>query len=212
MLGWFITIEGIEGSGKSTIARRLESRLREQGYSTFCTREPGGTDIGETLRELILNAEKPLSTQAELLLLEAARAQIMEEVILPRLAQNITVVLDRHCDSTIAYQGFGRGVDLDLIARINRFVCQGRTPDLTVLLDVDVKTGLSRARKVMERAGFKDRFETEAVEFMQLVREGFLKIAQKEPERVALVPACSDIESVWESVWCEISKRLISKI
>jgi dTMP kinase len=208
MPGFFITIEGVEGAGKSTIAKHLVSWLQERGRDTFCTREPGGTEIGETLRELILNAERPLSARAELLLIEAARAQIMDEVILPRLDRGMTVILDRHCDSTIAYQGYGRGVDLDLIGRINRWVCQERTPDLTLLLDIDVKTGLSRARKVKERAGFQDRFETEAIEFMQTVREGFLQTARREPQRVAIISAQNDVEAVWESVASVVTKRL----
>lgn len=207
MPGYFITIEGIEGAGKSALAKHLVSWFQERGHETFCTREPGGTDIGESLRELILNAERPLSVRAELLLIEAARAQIMDEVILPRLNRGMTVILDRHCDSSAAYQGYGRGVDLELIDRLNRWVCQQRTPDLTLLLDVDVKTGLSRARKVKERAGFQDRFETEAIEFMQKVRDGFLQIAKREPRRVAIVSAQDDLESVWKSAASVVAQR-----
>ncbi|MBN2330154.1 MAG: dTMP kinase [Candidatus Omnitrophica bacterium] len=211
MAGFFITIEGIEGAGKTTIAKRLDAWLQSNGYKTFCTREPGGTEIGETLRELILNAERPLTVQAELLLIEAARAQIMDEVILPRLEEGITVILDRHCDSTTAYQGYGRGVNINLISQCNSFACQGRTPDLTILLDVDVKTGLMRAMKVRERAGFQDRFETEDIDFMELVRKGFLEIARREPSRVTVVSSQEDIDVVWETVIADISNCLIPK-
>ncbi len=207
MPGFFITLEGIEGAGKTTIAKRLENWFHEQGRPVFRTREPGGTEIGESLRELILNAERPLSVQAELLLLEAARAQIMDEIILPALEEGKVVILDRHSDSTTAYQGYGRGVEISLIARINRFACQGRAPDLTFLLDVDVHTGLQRAQKVKERANFQDRFETEAVEFMQRIREGFLQIAQQEPQRIAVISARENSEIVWKTVLAELSKR-----
>ncbi len=208
MRGLFITIEGIEGSGKTTIAKRLEGWMRERGRPTFRTREPGGTEIGETLRELILDADRPLSVQAELLLIEAARAQIMEEIIIPRLALGETVILDRHCDSTIAYQGYGRGVDMNLVEQINRFVCRDRTPDITLSLDVDVKIGLQRAQKVKERMNFNDRFESEALEFMQRVREGFLQIAERETNRVILLSAELGMEEVWDTVIREVSKRI----
>jgi len=211
MPGFFITIEGIEGAGKSSIAERLDEWLQKKGLQTFRTREPGGTIVGEKLREIILNAERPLTVQAELLLIEAARAQLMEEVILPQLADDKSVILDRHCDSSTAYQGYGRGVDAQLISTINRFACQNRIPDLSILLDIDVMTGLSRARTVKEKEDFKDRFESEAVEFMQKVRDGFLEIARQEPNRVIKISAQTELDMVWSGVQNAVSDRLFSR-
>ncbi len=200
MPGLFITVEGIEGAGKTTIAERLEAWLQSRGHATYRTREPGGTKIGESLRGLILNAGHPLGMEAELLLIEAARAQLMNEIILPRLEQGQTVILDRHIDSTTAYQGYGRGLDLDWIARLNHFATRGRRPGRTILLDVDAATGLARARGSKPDVLFEDRFETEELAFMERVRQGFLTLARQEPGRIHVVNARAGVEAVWGEV------------
>lgn len=200
MAEFFITVEGIEGSGKTTIAERLEAWLRSRGHTTFLAREPGGTAVGEALRKLILDARHPLCVESELLLIEAARAQLMDEVVLPRLDQGQTVILDRHIDSTTAYQGYGRGLDLDWIARLNHFATRGRRPDRTLLLDVDAAVGLSRARGRNLDMPYADRFETEERAFMERVRQGFLTLARQDPARVHAVDASRDVDAVWEEV------------
>lgn len=200
MPGLFITVEGIEGAGKTTIAERLETWLQGRGHATFRAREPGGTPVGEALRGLILDAGHPLGVEAELLLIEAARAQLMDEVVLPRLEQGQTVILDRHIDSTTAYQGYGRGLDLDLIARLNHFATRGRRPDRTILLDVDAAVGLARARDSKPGAAYQDRFETEELAFMERVRQGFLTLARQEPARFLVVNAEREVEAVWRIV------------
>jgi len=200
MPGLFITVEGIEGAGKTTIAERLEAWLQSRGHATYRAREPGGTKIGESLRGLILNAGHPLSVETELLLIEAARAQLMNEIILPRLEQGQTVILDRHIDSTTAYQGYGRGLDLDWIARLNHFATRGHRPGRTILLDVDAATGLARARGSKPDVLFEDRFETEELAFMERVRQGFLTLARQEPGRIHVVNARAGVEAVWGEV------------
>lgn len=197
MRGMFITIEGIEGAGKSTIAKRLIEWLESQGRECLHTREPGGTQAGEKIREILLNPQIKLAPETELLLFEAARRQIMEEQILPALHEGKTVVLDRFFDSTTAYQGYGRGLDLDWIEKLNMFACHGRKPDITILLDIDVQTGLQRARKV---SGKDDRFESEKVDFMESVRDGLLKIANKEPKRFIVINVDRNIDEIWNQL------------
>ncbi len=200
MAGIFITFEGIEGSGKTTFANRLYSFLKEKNNLCLYTREPGGTPVGESLRKIVLNADIPLCPESELLLIEAARAQLMKEVILPALGENHCVILDRHTDSTMAYQGYGRGFDKEWIARLNRFATFGRNPDLTYLMDVDVTKGLKRAQKISLQNQIRDRFENEKIEFMQAIRDGFHDLASKEPNRFYLIRTDSDIETIW----CEV--------
>ncbi|MDX9754855.1 MAG: dTMP kinase [bacterium] len=205
MAGLFITIEGIEGAGKTTIAAKLEEWLTALGHRVYRTREPGGTPLGESLRQILLDANTPLGLEAELLLIEAARAQLMREVILPRLAAGETIVLDRHTDSTMAYQGYGRGLEKDVIQTLSTFATQGRNPDLTVLLDLDAETGLHRAQRVTQQTGLKDRFENEHIDFMKRIRQGFLAIAHKNPQRILLIPAGVDVDSVWQMIVTHLS-------
>lgn len=207
MPGLFITIEGVEGAGKTTLAAQLEQWLATQGVSVFRTREPGGTSLGESLRQIILNADVSLCLESELLLLEAARAQLMQDVILPRLQKGETVILDRHIDSTVAYQGYGRGMDIDMIQKFNTFVCHSRRPDITILLDLDVTIGLERAKKISLQENFRDRFENEKIEFMQKIREGFLAIAQAESQRFIVLSARNDAQVVLEMLLEEWNKR-----
>lgn len=208
MSGFLITFEGIEGTGKSTFAERTETWLREKGHPVYRTREPGGTPVGETLRNLLLDAKHSLCLESELLLMEAARAQLMDEVVLPKLESGHIVILDRHFDSTTAYQGYGRGLNLDLIVKLNNFTCHGRVPDLTILLDIDVQTGLERASNITRQEGYHDRFESERIEFMEHVREGFIKIYQKEQKRIVLISSDVLIENVWDRIQKVLSTRL----
>ncbi|MDD5072833.1 MAG: dTMP kinase [Candidatus Omnitrophica bacterium] len=179
--GKFITIEGPEGSGKSTHSRLLCARLKKGGLRVLHTREPGGTKIGEAVRKLLLDKKnKKMSAACELFLFLAARAQIVEEIIRPALAKGYIVVCDRFHDATVAYQGYGAGLGLKLIDSAGRLATGGLKPDLTILLDVETKTGL-------KRAGVKDRMEIKPVRFHKKVRDGYLKIAKREPRRIKVI-------------------------
>ena len=179
--GKFITIEGPEGSGKSTHSRLLCEFLRGRGHKVLHTREPGGTRLGEAIRQVLLDKKnKKMSDGCELFLFLAARAQIVAEVIMPALKKGYIVVCDRFHDATVAYQGYGAGMDLKLIDSMGKFATGGLKPDLTILLDVETKAGL-------KRAGIKDRMEIKSVGFHKKVRQGYLKIAGKEPRRVKLI-------------------------
>lgn len=194
--GVFITFEGGEGSGKSTQLELLLRRCEEAGLSVRALREPGGTGIGEAVRAVLLdpgNAE--MDPRAELLLYEAARAQLVAEVIEPALSAGEIVLCDRFYDSTTAYQGYGRGLPLAEIAALNTTATAGLVPDRTLLFDIAVSTGIERATR--QRT---DRLEAEGEDFHRRVREGFLKIASTEPERVRLVDADGLVEQVAERV------------
>ena len=179
--GRFITVEGPEGSGKSTHSRLLCLHLKKKGFKVLHTREPGGTKIGEAVRKVLLDKKnKGMSGACELLLFLAARAQIVEEIIRPALARGYIVVCDRFHDATVAYQGYGAGLDLKLIDSMGRLATGGLRPDLTVLLDVETEVGL-------KRAGIKDRMEIKPVRFHKKVRNGYLEIAKKEPRRIKII-------------------------
>src|SRR5438034_9099727 len=183
--GLFITLEGGEGAGKSTAARALGEHLRERGYGVCVTREPGGTSRGEMIEGILQHFEKgnPLTPLAELLLFEADRAQHVWEEIVSTLAADDLVVCDRLTDSSLAYQGYGRGLDLDFIAKLNDAATGGLKPHLTLLLDVPPEIGLARAGTP------KDAIGLEAVEFHTRVRQGFLELAQAEPDRFVVIDA-----------------------
>ncbi|NTU88508.1 MAG: dTMP kinase [Actinobacteria bacterium] len=181
--GIFITFEGGEGCGKSTQIRRLAGILREAGYTVLLVREPGGTVIGEEIRAILLSTKNAaLSAKAELLLYEAARAQIIEEVIAPALARGEVVLCDRFYDSTIAYQGYGRFLPLDIIDTLNSFAMGGYHPDRTILLELTSAIGLRRA--TVENS---DRLEQAGAAFHERVHAGFAEIARSNPERVRVV-------------------------
>ncbi|RJP34521.1 MAG: dTMP kinase [Candidatus Omnitrophota bacterium] len=207
MAGILITFEGIEGCGKTTIAKFLYEFLDENGHVCRYAREPGGTAAGEALRALLLDGTVTLCNESELLLIEAARAQLMRELILPALQANEIVILDRYTDSTMAYQGYGREMDRELIARLNRFATQERKPDLTFLLDVDAVIGLARAREITARENLHDRFESEDIQFIERIRQGFLEIARKETDRMVLVDTHANLEIVWNHVKREFLRR-----
>ena len=193
MKGKFISFEGIEGTGKSTQAKLLQQGLLGLGYEVILTEEPGGTLISLRIREILLSVDhtnmKPLT---ELLLYNAARAQHIEEVILPALNRGAVVITDRFTDSTFAYQGYGRGIDLKLLESIDRIATNGLRPDMTILLDLDVETGLKRNRRINKT----DRLELEDVEFHKRVRKGYHELAAKEPERIKVLDASGGIEEL----------------
>jgi len=193
MKGKFISFEGIEGTGKSTQAKLLQQGLLGLGHEVTLTEEPGGTLISLRIREILLSVDhtnmKPLT---ELLLYNAARAQHIEEVILPALNRGAVVITDRFTDSTFAYQGYGRGIDLKLLESIDRIATNGLRPDMTMLLDLDVETGLKRNRRINKT----DRLELEDVEFHERVRKGYHELAAKEPERIKVLDASVGIEEL----------------
>lgn len=198
MAGYFITIEGIEGAGKTTLARRIQAWLAPQGVAVCLTREPGGTETGERLRDLLLHSDLPLCPETELFIIESARAQLMDEVILPALESDQLVLLDRHTDSTLAYQGFGRGLERTAIEAANRLATRGRTPDSTIVLDIDPQTGLERAQQKAHQFPAPDRFERETYDFLSRVREGFLTLARENADRMLVLPGSKSEEELWE--------------
>lgn len=196
MSGTFITFEGGEGTGKSTQIALLRGRLEVSGHTVRVLREPGGTRAGEAIRSILLDTDSEgLSDSAELLLYEAARAQLVAEVIEPAIAAGEVVLCDRFFDSTVAYQGHGRGLALEMIDQLNSIAAAGMAPDRTVLLDIEVADGLARATR-----GGADRLECEDMSFHERVRGGFLAIAQAEPERVRIVDATGSVEAVAERI------------
>jgi dTMP kinase len=193
MPGLFITFEGGEGTGKSTQLARLRSALRAEGRAIVETQEPGGTTIGREVREILLNPERTgMAPVAELFLYEASRAQLVGEVIRPALARGDVVLCDRFTDSTIAYQGAGRGLELGLIDSLNRLASGDLRPDCTFLLDLDPAVGLARVRQRTP----EDRMEAELLEFHRRVREGFLAVARREPARVVVLDGTRPPEQI----------------
>ena len=203
MRGAFITFEGIEGSGKSTQIALLHDHLLQQGRAVTLTREPGGTAIGDQVRKVLLDpANRGLDPTAELLLYAASRAQHLREVILPALGAGRIVLCDRFSDATLAYQGYGRGLSVPTIRDLDRIVTAGLKPDLTVLLDIDARSGLGRARSRNAREGLhgEARFENENIVFHTRVRDGYLLLAGEEPERIRPVNAARPPEEVQQDI------------
>jgi dTMP kinase len=195
--GKFITIEGSEGVGKSTNIKFIQQYLSKQGIPLVLTREPGGTPLAESLRNLLLQHwQEKVDEQAELLMLFAARAQHVSTVIQPALERGEWVLCDRFTDSTYAYQGGGRGLDLKLIEQLESLVLQGFQPDTTIYLDIDVKQGLQRA----STRGELDRFETEEIDFFERVRKAYLKRVESTPSRYALIDAGESLDKVQQSI------------
>jgi len=203
--GKFITIEGGEGAGKSTMVKRLVAWLEVHGHQLVATREPGGTRLAEKIRLILLNAEHvEMSGQAELLLLFAARAQHLEELIRPALARGDTVLCDRFTDASWAYQGGGRKLPTKMIAQLEQIVHGDLQPDITLLLDLPVEVGLGRASQRSEA----DRFEQESVRFFNRVRQAYLERAEADAERFAVIDASTDEESVWRQIEAVLQQRL----
>ncbi len=198
--GLFITLEGIEGSGKTTQASLLAQALRARGLRVTVTHEPGGTRAGEAIRAIFLDPAVALVSAAELLLVLADRAQHVHEKLKPALARGEIVISDRYSDSTVAYQGYGRGFDLKLLGQLNRLASDGVTPDLTLVLDCAVETGLARTIARPRNARSPDRFEGESVEFHRKVRQGFLALAGSEPARCVVIDSNRALETVTADV------------
>jgi dTMP kinase len=206
--GLFITLEGIEGSGKSTQAARLADALTHAGHSVVRTREPGGTPLAERIRQIVLDAkQEPIHPEAELLLFLAARAQHVRATIRPALEANRIVVCDRFTDATLAYQGGGRGVDSASLATLCDWATGGLTPDRTFLFDLPVETGIARA---MERPGGfgVDRMERQGKEFLDAVRREYLAIARKHPKRVMVLDGSLGADSLAEAILSDVKSRL----
>jgi dTMP kinase len=193
--GLFITFEGGDGAGKTTLIDKLHHFLENRGYDVLKTRAPGGTEVGREIRNLLLHRQDShLFKRAELLLFLADRAQHVEELIAPSLKKGKIVLCDRFNDSTIAYQGGARGLSADLVRNLCEFACQGLEPDLTLYLDLDPKTGFERARK----AGMvKDRIESETLRFHRKIRTSFRKIAKSDPKRFIMIDASQTPEEVY---------------
>jgi len=205
--GLFIVLEGIDGTGKTTQARMLKERLQEQGIPATTTREPGGTVLGENIRQILLSPEQSICAWTEILLYAAARRQLVEEVILPALHSGQVVICDRFVLSSLAYQGYGRGEDPKKILELNHQATGGLWPDLTVVLDMEVDRALERLEK-NSSLPVKDRFESMDAVFYQQVREGYLVFAQKYSSDIRLIPGDSTPEIVHTRIWLQMEGLL----
>lgn len=201
--GLFITLEGPEGAGKTTQLARLEARLRAAGQAVTVTREPGGTPLGTRVREVVLDPAVEIEPLGEFLLYSASRAQLVREVLRPALERGETVLCDRYADSSLAYQGAGRGLSLPLLRQITAEVTGGLTPGLTVLLDLDPALGLQRAA----RRGQPDRLEQADLNFHRRVRQGFLDLAHAEPHRFLVLDATRPEDELEAEIWAAVSER-----
>lgn len=208
----FVTFEGIEGSGKSTAMRLLAAHLQERGHDPVLTREPGGSSLGRSLRPILLDARTcGLSSRAEIHLFLADRAQHVAEIIRPALEAGQTVLCDRFSDSTLAYQGYGRGHDLEHLRLINAQAIGGLAPDLTFLLDLEASEGLERAGRRNRAAGTvvsEGRFDSESLNFHERVRKGYLALAQAEPKRISVIDASRQPEDVLFQCLSELEAKL----
>jgi dTMP kinase len=201
----FITFEGSEGSGKSTQVQRLAARLERSGVPYLVTREPGGTPIGETIRELLQFAShnSGMTAQTELLLFEASRSQLVREIIKPALERDMCVIADRFFDSTTAYQGAARKLDRETVDRLNAFAAGNCIPDVTFVLDIDAASATSR----MQEPRRQDRMEQEPDEFYERVRQAYRDLAAREPNRIAVINGARDADAVEVEIWKILSSR-----
>lgn len=196
--GLFITFEGPDGCGKTTQMKLLAEYFTKNGKEVVLTREPGGKGLGEKVREILLNYGGEVSDRCESFLFLADRAQNIDIIVNPAVKQGKIVLCDRHIDSTVAYQGYGRGLDIERINMLNNLATNGKKPDLTFVFDVDVETSMKRVGKE------KDRMESAGVEFHNRVRQGYLELAKQEPQRIKVIDATKSIE--------EIHKKVVSLI
>jgi dTMP kinase len=197
----FITFEGGEGCGKSLQSRSLYRKLAKRSVPVILVHEPGGTPLGQKIRSILKQAsETPISPLAELLLFNASRCQLVKDIIQPALKEDMVVICDRFSDSTLAYQSYGRGLDLSMVKELNQRAAQGVKPDLTFLLDVPPEVGLSR-----KRAGVNDRFERETLAFHERVRQGFLDLVSEDPLRWVVIDSLSSRSQIAKIVWEKVS-------
>jgi dTMP kinase len=208
--GWFITFEGPEGSGKSTQIRMLGARLREAGRDVVETAEPGGTPIGMQIRRVFLDAKnREMCPTTELLLTFASRAQNVDERILPALAKGQIVLSDRFTDSTLVYQGMGRGLGAEVVYEVDRIACRGLVPDLTLVIDVETEVGLARAYERNRRSqDVETRIDEQAVGFHRKIRDAYHQLAADEAKRVKVIDGGRDAETVAEEVWRTVAAYL----
>lgn len=192
--GLFITFEGCDGCGKTTQLELLAQYLQEHGYSVLTTREPGAKGLGTKLREILLNYDGEVSSNCESFLFLADRAQHIDTIVKPAINAGKIVLCDRHIDSTIAYQGYGRGIDRERLAYLNDLATSGLKPDLTLLFDVDTETSMQRVGKN------KDRMESAGIEFQEKVRRGYLELAKSEPNRIKVLDSRKSIEQLHQEV------------
>lgn len=210
-MGYFITFEGVEGSGKTTQIRLLAERMAAHGFSTRVTREPGGCPIADKIRAILLDADNSeMSPLTELMLYAAARAQHVSEVIVPALNGGDVVLCDRFCDATVAYQSFGRGIDRGIIDSLNSHACRGVSPDLTVLLDCDPSLGLARARQRIEesKGPREERFEMEEIAFHQRVSSGYQQLAVEMPHRFIIIEGDDTVEDISTMIAVQVLARI----
>jgi len=206
--GLFLSFEGGEASGKSVQAKRLTERLLAEGRTVITVREPGSTPVGERVRDIVLHAQEiPLGANAQALLYSTARAQLVRDVIRPALADGKIVIVDRFYDSTLAYQGYGHGADLDQLRAVTDFTVGDTRPARTLLLDLPVDAAEQRAATRKPGRAW-DRFEAEQRAFHERVREGYRRLAAAEPQRFAVIPADRDIDAVAADVWREVERLL----
>jgi len=208
--GWFITFEGMDGSGKTTQMHRLAARLREQGRTVLETTEPGGPPISMKIRRILLDsANQELCSEAELLLYFASRAQNVAEWILPALDRGEVVVSDRFTDSSLVYQGYGRGLGSKAVEDLDRVACRGLQPDLTLLVDVDAEASLARARaRNAAEPHCETRMDDQSIEFHRKVYDAYHELAAREPERVKLVNGRAGLDSIEQEIWGIVSGAL----
>lgn len=207
--GYLITFEGSEGSGKTTQVNRLAERFEKHNFDVLVTREPGGTDIGEEIRRILMHSEvgSKMTPEAELLLFAASRAQLVREVISPAIASGKVVLCDRFLDSTTVYQGVGRRIASEPVTMINKFAVGDLMPDITVILDLPAEVGLERARHRARE--MPDRMEQENIEFYRKVREGYLVLAKALPGRFIVIDASKSIEEVEEAIWENLRNHVV---
>ncbi len=205
--GFLLSFEGSEGCGKSTQIRLLKERLEKSGRRVEVLREPGGTQIGESIRHLLQHAKEgaTMTPEAELLLFAASRAQIVREKIRPLLEAGVFIILDRFLDSTTVYQGIARGLPLESVRAINAFAIGGTLPQLTLVLDMDTHTAWQRIHATGREL---DRIESQPPEFFEKVRQGYLEVARAEPQRMQIIDAAASPEAVHEAVWEKVTSRL----
>ena len=192
--GLFITFEGADGCGKTTQLNLLKDYLTAKGYAVILTREPGGKGLGEKIREILLNYDGKVADRCESFLFLADRAQNIETIVKPAIESGKIVLCDRHTDSSVAYQGYGRGLDIEQIKMLNNLATGGKQPDLTLVFDVDIETSMQRV------GNKKDRMESSGKEFFNRVRNGYLEMAKQEPERLKIVDSTKSIDEVHKRV------------